>query len=122
METRKQLCGAYCSMAELYLTDLCYEPNAEQECERSLTLALELDKLMVLEQQQTVNNNINGSGSGSGSTILLTPDAVQAMANLRLCQNRCMEAVPYILDAYSRMKVGCEAMADLVGLGREDRQ
>ena len=106
-ETWKQLCGAYCSVAELYLTDLCYEPNAEQECENTLKLALELDK----KQQQQNINDVNTT----------TPDAVQAMANLRLCQNRYMEAIPFILDAYSRMKVGCEAMADLIGLGRESK-
>mmetsp|Transcript_8475 Transcript_8475/g.15975 ORF Transcript_8475/g.15975 Transcript_8475/m.15975 type:complete len:454 (+) Transcript_8475:136-1497(+) len=92
-ETRSQLCGAYCSVAELYLTDLCFEPNAEHECESSLKAALELDE------------------------PTSSPDAVQAMANLRLSQNRGSEAVSLILEAYSRVKVGCEALADLVGLG-----
>ena len=41
------------------------------------------------------------------------------MANLRLSQNRGTEAVGFILDAYSRMKVGCEAMSHLVGLSCE---
>lgn len=90
---RIQLCGAYCSVAELYLTDLCFEANAEHECESSLKAALELDE------------------------PTSSPDAVQAMANLRLSQNRGIEAVSYILEAYSRVKLGCEALADLVGLG-----
>jgi hypothetical protein len=90
---RSQLCGAYCSVAELYLTDLCFEPNAEHECESSLKAALELDE------------------------PTSSPDAVQAMANLRLSQKRGVEAVSYILEAYSRVKLGCEALADLVGLG-----
>jgi len=98
IETQRQLCGAYCSVAELYLTDLCYEENAESECENVLKLALQLDDPKS------------------------TPDSVQAMANLRLCQNRNMEAIPYILDSYSRIQVGCEAMADLVGLGRENNE
>ncbi len=105
-ETRKQMCGAYCSVAELYLTDLCFEENAEKECEQSLNLALELDKLLGQELKEDGANR-----------IVYTPDAVQAMANLRLCQNRPMEAIPYIIDAYSRMKVGCEALSELVGLG-----
>jgi len=92
---RRQLCGAYCSVAELYLTDLCFEPNAEKDCESALDAALLLD-----DPQSS-------------------PDAVQAMANLRLSQNRGLEAVTYILDSYSRVKVGCEAMADLVGLGED---
>ena len=28
-----RLCGAYCSVGELYMTDLCEEENAEQNCE-----------------------------------------------------------------------------------------
>ena len=95
-DIRRQLCGAYCSVSELYLTDLCCEPNAEQNCESALQTALELD-----DPQSS-------------------PDAVQAMANLRLSQNKGVEAVSYILDAYGRVKVGCEAMADLVGLGADD--
>lgn len=116
IETSKQLCGAYCSIAELYLTDLCYEPNAEQECENALTLALELDKKQQLQMHSIHGNN---KDSKDNDALIVLPDAVQAMANLRLCQNRFLEAIPFILDAYSRMKVGCEAMADLVGLGRE---
>ena len=42
-DIRRQLCGAYCSVSELYLTDLCCEPNAEQNCESALQTALELD-------------------------------------------------------------------------------
>ncbi len=117
IETSKQLCGAYCSIAELYLTDLCYEPNAEKECENALTLALELDKKQQL-QVQSIHDN-NKDSQDDNTVLIVLPDAAQAMANLRLCQNRFLEAIPFILDAYSRMKVGCEAMADLVGLGRE---
>lgn len=94
---RRQLCGAYCSVAELYLTDLCYEPNAEQNCESALQEALKLDDPKS------------------------SPDAVQAMANLRLSQNRGPEAVACIIDSYNRVKVGIEAMADLVGLGTDKK-
>jgi hypothetical protein len=31
---RQKLLGAYCTIAELYVTDLCYEDNTETECER----------------------------------------------------------------------------------------
>lgn len=87
------MCGGYCSVAELYLTDLCFEENAEQSCESALEAALKLDD------------------------PTSSPDAVQAMANLRLSQCRGFEAVAFMLEAYNRVKVGCEAMADLVGLG-----
>ena len=114
LETSKQLCGAYCSIAELYMTDLCFEPNAEQECEKILILALDLDKKQQL-QLQCIKKNSNSDEYD----VLVSPDASQVMANFRLCQSRYMEAIPYILDAYSRMKDGCEAMADLVGLGHQ---
>jgi len=32
VETKRQLCAAYCSIGELYLTDLCEEPDAENSC------------------------------------------------------------------------------------------
>jgi len=97
VETRKQLCGAYCSVVELYMTDLCFEPDAEEQCEAFLSSALAVD---------------DGTA----------PDAMQTKANLRLSQRRGEEAVHSILEAYSRMRAGCEAMADLVGLGREDEE
>jgi len=77
------------------MTDLCFEPNAEEQCEAMLASAMAMD---------------DGTA----------PDALQAKANLRLTQRRGEEAVHSILEAYGRMKVGCEAMADLVGLGKED--
>ena len=77
------------------MTDLCFEPEAEEQCEAMLASAMAID---------------DGTA----------PDALQAKANLRLTQRRGEEAVHSILEAYGRMKVGCEAMADLVGLGKED--
>lgn len=93
-EAKRQLSCAHCSVAELYMTDLCFEPDAEEQCEASLAAALAVDDGVV-------------------------PDALQTKANLRLSQRRGDEAVRSILDAYERMRVGCEAMADLVGLGKE---
>ena len=125
-ETRKSLCGACCSVAELYLTDLCFELNAEQECEQSLTLALELDQIIKKQQEQkqqniATNTATTTSITKTSSTGSYVPDAVQAMANLRLCQNRPLEAIPYIVDAYDRMKVGCEALSNLVGLKQKQK-
>merc|ERR1719491_1092557 len=93
MGARRQLCTAQCSVAELYLTDLCDEVDAESKCESYLKTALQL---------------------GDNES---TPDATQAMANLRLCQSRGVEAIPYILEVYGRMKEAVSAMTDLVGLG-----
>jgi len=93
MGARRQLCTAHCSVAELYLTDLCDEVDAESKCESYLKSALQL---------------------GDNES---TADATQAMANLRLCQSRGVEAIPYILEVYGRMKEAVSAMTDLVGLG-----
>eukprot|EP01125_Pyxidicula_operculata_P021385 TRINITY_DN8205_c0_g1_i1.p1 TRINITY_DN8205_c0_g1~~TRINITY_DN8205_c0_g1_i1.p1 ORF type:complete len:326 (-),score=79.94 TRINITY_DN8205_c0_g1_i1:45-989(-) len=46
-ETRKisteKLISGYCAMAEIYMTDECYDDNAESECERLLTESLKID-------------------------------------------------------------------------------
>ena len=75
---------------------MCFDENAEQNCETALQAAMQLD-----DPQSS-------------------PDAVQAMANLRLSQNRGFEAVTFMMEAYKRVKVGCEAMSDLVGLGADN--
>lgn len=110
VETRRQLCAAHCSIAELYLTDLCEEPDAESSCEEALKLAVAVDDVL-----STVTSTENGDeDSRIGSPL---PDALQTMANFRLSQSRVPEALDCILKAYDRMKVGCEAMSALVGLG-----
>lgn len=98
MGTRRQLCTAHCSVAELFITDLCDEVDAEIKCESYLKAALQL---------------------GDNES---TPDAKQAMANLRLCQSRGVEAIPYILEVYGQMKETVSAMTDLVGLGCSENQ
>ncbi len=75
---------------------MCFEPDAETLCENALKAAISLD------------------------TPEFPPDAVQTLANLRLSQNRGSDAVSFILDSYNRMKLGCEALADLVGLGKDN--
>ena len=45
-----------------------------------------------------------------------TPDALQAMANLRLSQSNPNDATQFMLKAYERMKKGCTSMSKLVGL------
>jgi hypothetical protein len=50
------------------------------------------------------------------------PDALQTMANLRMSQSRPQDALECILKAYDRMRVGCEAMASLVGLAKDDEE
>jgi len=88
-ETKNRLCAAYCSIAELYLTDLCFEPDAEQNCEAAVELALQLD---------------NSS-----------PEPLQIKANLCLRQSNVEDATTFILKAYQELETGCTALASLVG-------
>jgi len=43
-EDKRRLSEAYCNVAELYMTDLCQEKNAQSSCERSVEAALEADR------------------------------------------------------------------------------
>jgi len=74
----KQISKAYCSIAELYLTDLCYEEGAENKCEEAIIKALAIN-----------------------STSL---DAHQAMASLRFSQNRSLDACNIMEKVYTAVK------------------
>ena len=98
---KQKLSGAYCNVAELYLTDLCEQDTAESDCEQYLEKALQLV-------------------DSDGEPLV---DALQTMASLRLSQNgRQLEAVPFILRAYEKQRVGSEALATLVGLKVDEKE
>lgn len=101
-ETQRQLAAACCSVADVYLTDLCFEENAEQECESFL------EKAMLLPDVD-------------GEPVI---DALQTAASLRLSQTKGLEAVDFILRAFEKIRVGCEALASLVNVrnGPESEQ
>lgn len=73
-ELANQMSTAYCSMGEIFTTDLCDEPDAEMECERVLRLAV-----AAFEQN---------------------PEAHSALANLRLIQGRQQEAATHTQRAF----------------------
>jgi len=100
-ETRRQLSNAFCTVAELFLTDLCFEDNAEQQCEAAVLAAMKLKD--PADDEPLV-------------------DSLQTMASLRLSQGRGEEAAKYILQAYGKMKSGCEALSGLVGLKKDDNE
>eukprot|EP01138_Halocafeteria_seosinensis_P013440 gb/GECG01013726.1/.p1 GENE.gb/GECG01013726.1/~~gb/GECG01013726.1/.p1 ORF type:complete len:358 (+),score=75.81 gb/GECG01013726.1/:1-1074(+) len=58
----RQLVSGYCTMAELFMTDLCFEDDAETSCEQLLQQALQYDE-----------KNI---------------EALSTLANFRLCQQK----------------------------------
>ena len=98
---KQKLSGAYCNVAELYLTDLCEQDTAESDCEQYLEKALQLV-------------------DSDGEPLV---DALQTMASLRLSQKgRQLEAVPFILRAYEKQRVGSEALATLVGLKVDEKE
>lgn len=78
----KQISSGYTSMSELYVTDLCDEEGAEQECEKLLQLAL-----------QSCPTN---------------PDALYALANLRTIQQREPEACQVMEQLFAAL-AACRA-------------
>lgn len=93
-DLQQQLAKAHVTVAELYLTDLCFAENAEQTCELHVQKAMELCNPPLV-------------------------DALQVMTSLRLSQQK-EGATTYILQVYDQLKTGCEALATLVGLKEED--
>mmetsp|Transcript_28194 Transcript_28194/g.38778 ORF Transcript_28194/g.38778 Transcript_28194/m.38778 type:complete len:378 (-) Transcript_28194:42-1175(-) len=74
---KQQIAKAYCGIAELYLTDLCYEEAAEQSCEAAISAAL---------------------AAHEGSL-----DACQALASLRISQCRRGEACAVMAQVADRV-------------------
>ena len=73
---RSQMSQAYAGIADLYMTDLCFEENAEMLCEECIQSAIKYDPMGL--------------------------DAHQSMANLRLSQKKNSEAHLIIGEVYSR--------------------
>ena len=73
----REVAKAYCGIAELYLTDLCDEEGAEENCETALKAALLNDK-----------NNL---------------DARQTFASMRISQQKPDEACAMIEEIYNEV-------------------
>jgi tetratricopeptide (TPR) repeat protein len=92
---KKQICEAYCSLGELYMTDLCFEDDAEAKCEQYFLEAMKFD--------------------------IGLPEPTQALANLRFTQHRTAdeagnadladqrrdEAVQLMDETYRRLDEAC---------------
>eukprot|EP01035_Chromulina_nebulosa_P022640 gene22640-29314_t len=70
----KQIAKAYCSIAELYLTDLCFDDNAENLSEQAVNKAFDMIPNLI--------------------------DAKQTLANIRLSQHKNEEACQLISQVY----------------------
>eukprot|EP01116_Phalansterium_solitarium_P000102 TRINITY_DN10064_c0_g1_i1.p1 TRINITY_DN10064_c0_g1~~TRINITY_DN10064_c0_g1_i1.p1 ORF type:complete len:365 (-),score=101.14 TRINITY_DN10064_c0_g1_i1:291-1322(-) len=78
LQLRQQISAAYCSIAEVYLTDECFEEQAESECERVLNAAISFD-----------------------------PDnaePLQTLASVRMSQQRAPEALELMNKSYSKWR------------------
>jgi len=70
----QEIASALCSQAELFMTDACFEENAESECEKYLLKALEID-------------------SSNAETL-------QTLANFKMCQQQPEEALKLLNQSY----------------------
>ena len=80
---QKQLAKAYCTIAELFLTDLCDEEGAEQACEQALALGTGVD----------------------GESL----DVLQTLASLRISQCKPQEAGVILAGVATRVCAALEA-------------
>ncbi|RLN88764.1 hypothetical protein BBJ28_00009386 [Nothophytophthora sp. Chile5] len=78
---KKQICEAYCSLGELYMTDLCDHEEAEVRCEKYFQEALTFDVGL--------------------------PEPTQALANLRLVQQNKEAAEGLLEETYRRLNENC---------------
>ena len=99
-EITRQLAGVCCNAAEVYLTDLCEEPDAEGQCEKWVQKAL----------------SYQISSSDTPGKTQPTVDALQLLANLRISQCRAPEAIAPILEAFEQIQTPCHSLAQLVDI------
>jgi len=96
-DIKSKLVKAYCTVAELYMTDLCFEENAESEC------SAHVEQALALATKEDI-------------------DAFQTAASLRLSQQRPKEASVFALRVFDHISVGCEGLARLVGLSSKQTE
>lgn len=105
LELTQQLSSTCCNAAEVFLTDLCEEPDAEEQCEKWVQKALTY-------QIPSTTTTTTTPPTQQQPTI----DALQLLANLRISQCRPAEAIPPILQAYQQIEEPCRSLARLVDL------
>lgn len=68
--TNKIISSTFCSMAEIYLTDLCYDDDAEQQCSKYVELALKADSSNFEAWQTKANFHLSQGDNDLASTNL----------------------------------------------------
>lgn len=66
----REVAKAHCGIAELYLTDLCDEEDAEQQCENALKSALEVDRDNLDAKQTLASLRISQCNMTDASSII----------------------------------------------------
>ncbi|KAF4324191.1 hypothetical protein BBO99_00000114 [Phytophthora kernoviae] len=79
---KKQICDAFCSLGELYMTDMCDHEEAETRCENYFQEAMKFDVGL--------------------------PEPTQALANLRLVQQNKEAADGLLEETYRRINENCD--------------
>ncbi|EGZ23688.1 hypothetical protein PHYSODRAFT_255032 [Phytophthora sojae] len=79
---KKQICDAFCSLGELYMTDLCDHEEAEARCENYFQQAMKFDVGL--------------------------PEPTQALANLRLVQQNKEAADGLLEETFRRLNENCD--------------
>ncbi|KYQ94049.1 hypothetical protein DLAC_04322 [Tieghemostelium lacteum] len=75
LDIKENICSGLCSIAELYLTDQCFDDNAEVECENNLLKAINISPFR--------------------------PEPYSLMASMKISQRKNNEAVEYLTKSYS---------------------
>ena len=88
------LCTAYCALAELYLTDLCFEEDAEQSCQAALDQSM---------QYNTTNNHEPVQGLAS----------LRAIVGLDVFHNPAIQNIDNAFDVWLQKGAGVQHFHDL---------
>jgi len=99
-ELKESILSAYCGIAELYMTDLCYELNAEESCETAIMNALLLDSENLEALQTLASLRISQSRSVDAAAIL-SPLAARILIAVRRYQARSLRDDLIAIEEYS---------------------
>ena len=121
-QTRAQLCTAFCALAELYLTDLCFEDDAERACQEALDEAMKHNSTDSHEPIQGMASLRLSQGNHAEASQLMQTAVLRIQhanppidSEMRLASARLLlECAPYAADAAD------SALSLLSGIMRED--
>ncbi|EPS36723.1 hypothetical protein H072_9706 [Dactylellina haptotyla CBS 200.50] len=121
-EPREKLCSALCGMAELYMTDLCMQPDAEPRCETYITEALLVSPSSPEALSTLASFRISQLKPDDARAALTR--SLEVWKDLGLGDER-IPAYPFRMS-FTRLLIECEMLEEtmdvLEGLQQEDDQ